>query len=81
MFLMLCIMALSDAASSAAPSPGFVPLCAGLVVTLIGLTLGFNSGYAINPARDFAPRLFTAIAGWGSAVFTYVVFELLQLCN
>ncbi|MEQ1843616.1 MAG: aquaporin, partial [Verrucomicrobiales bacterium] len=35
----------------------------------IGMTFGFNSGYAINPARDLAPRIFTAIAGWGPEVF------------
>ena len=41
----------------------------GLVVTLIGMTFGFNAGYAINPARDLGPRLFTAVAGWGGEVF------------
>jgi glycerol uptake facilitator-like aquaporin len=41
----------------------------GLLVVLIGATFGFNAGYAINPARDFAPRVFTAIAGWGMDVF------------
>jgi glycerol uptake facilitator-like aquaporin len=33
------------------------------------MTFGFNSGYAINPARDLGPRLFTLIAGWGTDVF------------
>jgi len=31
-------------------------LIVGLVVVMIGLTLGGPSGYAINPARDLAPR-------------------------
>lgn len=33
------------------------------------MTFGYNAGYAINPARNVGPRLFTALAGWGSDVF------------
>lgn len=39
------------------------PLAVGLVVLAVGLCLGGPSGYAINPARDFGPRLFGAIVG------------------
>ena len=42
------------------------PACWSLA---IGATFGMNSGYAINPARDLGPRLFTAVAGWGGDVF------------
>lgn len=36
---------------------GLAPLAAGVIVWAIGLTLGGTTGYAINPARDFGPRL------------------------
>lgn len=40
---------------------GFGPLLVGLLVFAIGLSLGGPTGYAINPARDFGPRLAHAI--------------------
>jgi MIP family channel proteins len=66
--LVLLVLALVDD-KNFAPSSTFLPILVGLVVVVIGQSFGFNAGYAINPARDFGPRLFTAIAGWGSDVF------------
>jgi len=51
------------------PAPGVIPIAAGLLVAAIGMSYGLNAGYAINPARDLGPRLFTAVAGWGGEVF------------
>ena len=66
--LMLVISAIGDARNSV---PGNVaPLAVGFLVMAIGMAFGLNAGYAINPARDLGPRLFTAIAGWGGQVFT-----------
>ncbi len=62
------IFAITDGRNSM-PSAGLAPLIVGLLVVLIGMTFGFNAGYAINPARDLGPRVFTAVAGWGSEVF------------
>jgi MIP family channel proteins len=55
---------------NAPPTPGMTPLFVGLIVVAIGMAFGVNAGYAINPARDLGPRLFTAVAGWGTEVFT-----------
>lgn len=66
--LVAVIFGITDSRNSPAPA-GLAPLVVGLLVVLIGATFGFNSGYAINPARDFGPRLFTFVAGWGSEVF------------
>ncbi|QDU28610.1 Glycerol uptake facilitator protein [Anatilimnocola aggregata] len=53
---------------------GLEPPLIGLVVWAIGLSLGGTTGYAINPARDLAPRLahfLLPIAGKGSSDWSY----------
>lgn len=42
------------------------PVVIGLIVFAIALSFGANSGHAINPVRDFAPRFVAWVAGWGS---------------
>ena len=42
-------------------SHGLNPLLVGVLVLGIGLSLGGPTGYAINPARDFGPRLVHAL--------------------
>lgn len=66
--LVLVIFALTDERNMA-PESKLGGLFVGALVLLIGMTFGHNCGYAINPARDFGPRLFTAVAGWGMEVF------------
>lgn len=66
--LMLVISAISDARNNSTGNVG--PVAVGFLVMALGMSFGFNAGYAINPARDLGPRLFTFIGGWGSEVFT-----------
>lgn len=69
MMLMLCVMAVTDQKNMKPPN-GMLPFCIGLIVFVIGTSYAMNCGYAINPARDISARLFTAVAGWGSEVFS-----------
>jgi MIP family channel proteins len=66
--LVAVLFALGDRRNTP-PAPAIAPVVVGALVVAIGMSFGYNSGYAINPARDFGPRLFTALAGWGSEVF------------
>jgi MIP family channel proteins len=66
--LILVIFAISDQRNSAPPS-NLAPFIIGLLVMAIGMCFGFNAGYAINPARDLGPRIFTLVGGWGMEVF------------
>nr|XP_006004792.2 PREDICTED: aquaporin-7 isoform X1 [Latimeria chalumnae] len=66
--LLIGILAINDQKNNPALN-GTQGLSVGLLVLVIGMSMGMNCGYAINPARDLPPRIFTAIAGWGLEVF------------
>jgi glycerol uptake facilitator protein len=46
------------------PQANLTPILIGVIVVGIGMSFGGMHGYAINPARDFGPRLFTVVAGF-----------------
>lgn len=50
-------------------APSLQPFCVALVVVAIGVSWGGMHGYAINPARDLGPRLFTLAAGFRNTGF------------
>jgi glycerol uptake facilitator protein len=63
-FLLIFVVALIDLRNTAVGS-NLAPLAIGLAVAAIGMSYGANAGYAINPARDFGPRLLAYFGGWG----------------
>ena len=67
--LLLALVAALIDRRNTAPLANLTPFIIGLVVVGIGLSFGTNAGYAINPARDLGPRIFTEIAGWGHLAF------------
>ncbi|XP_040579350.1 aquaporin-9 isoform X2 [Lepeophtheirus salmonis] len=67
--LIIIILAVTDGKNMKVIS-SLVPLSIGLGLTAIHLSFGVNAGTAINPARDFSPRLFTIIAGYGNEPLT-----------
>lgn len=64
--LLFLIVAVTDTRNSP-PLANMAPLIIGLIVVAIGFAWGTNAGYAINPARDFGPRLASFITGYGGA--------------
>src|SRR6201990_2081878 len=66
--LVACIFAVIDEYNGPAKA-NLAPFIIGLIVVVIGMSFGVNAGYAINPARDFGPRIFAWIQGWGKIAF------------
>jgi glycerol uptake facilitator protein len=63
-FLLMFVFALTDERNQP-PKSNLAPFLIGLAVAAIGMSFGANAGYAINPARDFGPRVLAWLAGWG----------------
>ncbi|MDT7706587.1 MAG: glycerol uptake facilitator protein [Pseudonocardiales bacterium] len=66
--LVFVIFAITTAANNA-PLANLGPVVVGLLVVAIGMAWGANAGYAINPARDFGPRLASLVTGYATAMF------------
>jgi glycerol uptake facilitator protein len=64
--LVMLVFAIIDARNTA-PGANLAGFIIGLVVVGIGMTLGADAGYAINPARDLGPRLVAFAWGWKDA--------------
>ena len=64
--LLLVIMALTDVLNTA-PKANMGGFITGLLVVAIGMSFGTDAGYAINPARDFGPRLASFLTGYHGA--------------
>jgi glycerol uptake facilitator protein len=67
-FLALFVWAVTDEFNLPVGA-NMTPWIVGMIVMAVGLSFGANAGYAINPARDFGPRIFALIAGWGKIAF------------
>lgn len=65
--LMFVILALGDERNGS-PRGALNPLLIGILIAIIGGSLGPLTGFAMNPARDFGPKLFAYLAGWDYAL-------------
>ncbi|EPE26906.1 Aquaporin-like protein [Glarea lozoyensis ATCC 20868] len=62
--LAVAVLALGDDAN-APPGAGMSALIIGLLITVLSMAFGYNTGCAMNPARDLGPRLAVLALGYG----------------
>lgn len=67
--LMALILALTDDGNGLPRGP-LAPLLIGILIAVIGGSMGPLTGFAMNPARDLGPKLFASLAGWGEIALT-----------
>ena len=66
MILAFVVFAVTDGRNAGAPVSGNAPIFIGLTVSVLISVIAPLTQACFNPARDFGPRLFACIAGWGS---------------
>ena len=69
MFLLMMIFALTEPDNPGLPQAGLGPIFIGLTVTAIVGVGGPLTMDAVNPVRDFGPRLFAYVIGFGEIAF------------
>jgi glycerol uptake facilitator protein len=67
--LLFGIFAITEKFNEQAPGANSGALIIGFLVATIGASMGYLEAWALNPARDFGPRLFCFFTGWGAAAF------------
>jgi glycerol uptake facilitator protein len=66
MILAFVVFAVTDPRNSGSPASGMAPVFIGLTVSALISVIAPLTQACFNPARDFGPRLFASLAGWGS---------------
>lgn len=70
--LAIMVFALTETRNSIAPAKAQAAIFIGLTVSILISILAPLTQACFNPARDFAPRIFSALAGWGPVAFPSV---------
>ncbi len=67
--LVCLILGLTDDGNGVPKGP-LAPLLIGILIAVIGGSFGPLTGFALNPARDFGPKVVAYLAGWGDIAMT-----------
>ena len=66
MILAFVVFAVTDGRNAGSPANGMAPVFIGLTVAVLISVIAPLTQACFNPARDFGPRVFASLAGWGS---------------
>lgn len=69
MLLAIAVFGLTDSQNQGGPASGQAPIFIGLTVAALISIIAPLTQACFNPARDFGPRLFSSIAGWGTTAW------------